>query len=74
MHTQFSSKNPKGTDRLENLCRIEENFKTYLIMKGYENMNWSHLAQVGIQLEGICEHGNEPSVSIKDREFIDLRI
>jgi hypothetical protein len=52
--------------------RIEENYKTSHIMKGYENVNWSHVAQVRIQLEGICDHGNEPSGSIKEREFIDL--
>jgi hypothetical protein len=41
-------------------------------MKGYENVNWSHLAQVRIQLEGIYEHGNEPSVTIKESEFIGV--
>jgi hypothetical protein len=31
------------------------------------DLDWIHLAQYG----GSCEHSNEPSGSIKDREFLN---
>jgi hypothetical protein len=37
---------------------------------GFGGVDWIHLAQDG-QVAGSCEHGNEPSGSIKCREFLD---
>jgi hypothetical protein len=37
---------------------------------GWEGVDWMHLAQVSTTGNS-CEHGNEPSGSIKDGEFLD---
>jgi hypothetical protein len=34
-------------------------------------VDWIHLAQDRGPVAGSCEHGNEPSVSIKGGEFLD---
>jgi hypothetical protein len=37
----------------------------------WEGVDWIYLAQNRDQCGGCCEHGSEPSVSIKDGEFLD---
>jgi hypothetical protein len=38
---------------------------------GWKNVDWMHLTQDRDQWWGCCEHSNEPSGSIKGREFLD---
>jgi hypothetical protein len=45
--------------------RWEDNIKMDIRETGWDVVNWTHLAQDGRQMEGSCEHGNEPSGSIK---------
>jgi hypothetical protein len=47
--------------------RWDGNIRTDLREIGSEDVNWMNLAQDRDQ----CEHGNEPSGSIKGREFLD---
>jgi hypothetical protein len=44
----------------------DDNIRTDLRETGWEGVDWMQLAQVGC-----CEHGNEPSGSIKGGEFLD---
>jgi hypothetical protein len=37
---------------------------------GWEGVVWIHLAQDREPVAGSCEHGNEPSSSIKGGEFV----
>lgn len=37
----------------------------------WEYAGWVHLNENGDQRRGVCEHGNETSVSTKGREFVD---
>jgi hypothetical protein len=37
---------------------------------GCEDVNWIHLALDRDQWRAVCEHGNEPSGSIEEEEFI----
>jgi hypothetical protein len=40
---------------------------------GWENADWIHLSEDDNDWRaGCCEHGNEPSFSIKGREFLDV--
>jgi hypothetical protein len=39
---------------------------------GREGVGWMYLAQDRDQWQALNEHGNEPSASIKGREFLDL--
>jgi hypothetical protein len=55
-------KRPLGRPR----CRWEDNVKMDLQEVGCAGTDWIELAQVGT-----CECGNEPSGSIKCREFLD---
>jgi hypothetical protein len=48
----------------------ESSIKMNLADIVYESANLIHLAQ-GIVVAGSCEHGKEPSVSIKSGEFLD---
>jgi hypothetical protein len=50
--------------------RWEDNIKMDLREIGFGDMDWIHLAQ-DRQVAGSCEHGNEPSGSIKCGEFLD---
>jgi hypothetical protein len=45
--------------------RWENNIKMDLRETGWDIMDWTHLGQDGRKMEGSCEHGNEPSGSIK---------
>jgi hypothetical protein len=38
---------------------------------GFGDVDWIHLAQDKVQVAGSCEHGNEPSGSIKCGEFLE---
>jgi hypothetical protein len=38
---------------------------------GWDGVDWIHLAQDKGPVAGCFEHGNEPSDSIKDGEFLD---
>jgi hypothetical protein len=50
--------------------RWEDNIKMDFQEVGCGGMNWIELAQ-DRQVAGTCEHGNEPSGSIKCGEFLD---
>jgi hypothetical protein len=54
--------------------RIEVNIKIKIKLIGCESLNWIHLAQDRDQWVDCCEHGNEPSGSIKAGKFLDLMI
>jgi hypothetical protein len=47
--------------------RWEDNIKMNLREIGFGDVDWIHWGQVA----GSCEHGNEPSGSIKRGEFLD---
>jgi hypothetical protein len=50
--------------------RWEDNIKMELRETGIDGANWIRLAQAGYgPVAGFCEHGNEPSSSIKRRNF-----
>jgi hypothetical protein len=49
--------------------RWEDNIEVNVREMGLEN--WIHLAQDRDRWRGSCEHGNEPSGSIKGGEFLD---
>jgi hypothetical protein len=51
--------------------RWEDNIKMDLREIGFGNVDWIHLAQDRDRCAGSCEHGNEPSGSIKCGEFVD---
>jgi hypothetical protein len=48
----------------------KDNIKIYLKRKGWESVDWSHLAQDRTRWRA-CEHRNEILVCIISREFID---
>jgi hypothetical protein len=54
-------KTPHGRPRL----RWDNNIKMDLRKVGWEGVYWIHLAQDRDRWRGSCEHGNEPSDSIK---------
>jgi hypothetical protein len=56
-------KRPVGRPRR----RWEDNIRTDLREIEWEGVHWMHLGPVS----GPCEHGNEPSGSIKDEEFLE---
>jgi hypothetical protein len=60
-------KRPPGRPR----CRWEDNIRRDLREIGWEGVEQMHLAQDKGPVAGYCEHGNEPSVSIKGGEFLD---
>jgi hypothetical protein len=67
MHARFWSKivkRPVGRPRR----MWEDNIKMDLEEIVCENVDWIHVVQDGA---GCCEHGNEPSGSIKCGEFLD---
>jgi hypothetical protein len=59
-------KRPLGTCRR----RWEDNIRMVIREIRWKGLERIHLAQ-DRQAAGSCEHGNEPSGSIKGREFID---
>jgi hypothetical protein len=59
-------KRPLGIPRR----RGEDNIEMDLREKWLEGVNWIDLAQ-DRDWRCLCEHGNEPSASIKDWEFLD---
>jgi hypothetical protein len=60
-------KTPLGSSR----CRWEDNIRMDLSEIGWGGMDWIHLAQDRSQWLSSCEHGNEPSGSIKGGEYLD---
>jgi hypothetical protein len=60
-------KRPLGRPRR----RWVDNIKIDLREKGWDGVDWTGLAQDRDQLEGSCEHGNEPSGSIKCWEVLE---
>ena len=52
-------------------CRWEDNIKMKLQEVGCVGMEWINLAQNQGQVAGSCKFCNEPSGSIKCREFLD---
>jgi hypothetical protein len=50
-------------------CRWKDNIKMYLKEIGWEGLDSSGSGQGPVA--GCCEHGNEPSGSIKGGEFLD---
>jgi hypothetical protein len=54
-------KRPLGRPRR----RWEDNIKMDLREIVVDGANWIHLAQDGVLMVGFCEHGDEPSGSIK---------
>jgi hypothetical protein len=50
--------------------RWEDNIKIDLREIGFGDVDWIHWAQ-DRQVAGSCEHGNEPSGSIKCGKFLD---
>jgi hypothetical protein len=60
-------KRPLGIPRR----RWEDNIKLDLRETGIDGANWIRLAQNRIWLAGFCEHGNEPSGSIRRRDIFD---
>jgi hypothetical protein len=48
-----------------------DNIKIYLREIGWDGVDWVILAQDREPLEGSCEHGVEPSSSIKCREVLE---
>jgi hypothetical protein len=52
------------TERKRQFGRYENNSRMDLREIGWEGVDW-------IDLMGCCEHGNEPSVSIKVGKFLD---
>jgi hypothetical protein len=60
-------KRPLGSPR----CRWVDNIKMDLREIGWKGMDWIDPAQDMGQLEGSCEHCNEPSGSIKCWEVLE---
>ena len=64
---------PDRPDRSQSLYRLNypaHNIKIYLQKVGYEDIDWIELSQDGDSWGGTHECGNEPSGSIKCREFL----
>jgi hypothetical protein len=51
-------------------CGWKDSIRTSLMEVGWEGVDWIHLAQDRDQWQAHV-HGNEPSGSIKDGEFLD---
>jgi hypothetical protein len=49
--------------------RWEDNIKMDIREIGIDGANWIQLAQDRVQWPGFCEHGNEPSGSIRKDIF-----
>jgi hypothetical protein len=58
-------KRPLGRPRR----RWENNIKMDLREIGIDGANWIRLAQGRVQWRGFCEHGDEPSGSIRKQDF-----
>jgi hypothetical protein len=54
-----------------NKRRWDDNIKMYLKEIGWCGMDWIHLAQDRDQWRFSCEHGNEPSGSIKCWDILE---
>jgi hypothetical protein len=64
--------NPEGKRLLGRpRCRWVDNIIMDLRERGCNGMDWISLAQDRDQWRAFCEHGNEPSGSIKCWEFLD---
>jgi hypothetical protein len=75
MHTKFYSGSMKGRHHLE-----EQGLNGRIILKVFSNkwrvrvltrFIWLRIRYNGGGVRGSCVHGNEPSSSIKDEEFLD---
>jgi hypothetical protein len=64
---KLEGKSPLGRPRL----RWEDNIKMDLREIAWDGMDWIDLAQYKTPVEGPCEHGNEPSGSIKCWEILE---
>jgi len=51
--------------------RREDNIRLDLREIMWEGVDWIHLAQNRGHWWGPCEHGNDPSGSVKSGEFVD---
>jgi hypothetical protein len=51
--------------------RSEDNIRMDVRKGRWEFVDWIHVARDRDQWRGCCEHGNEPSGSIKGGEFLD---
>jgi hypothetical protein len=60
---------PEGRSCWELGRRWKGNIGTDLRKIGWEGVDWMRLCQHS--MVGFCEHGNEPSASIKGGEFLD---
>jgi hypothetical protein len=49
----------------------EDNIKTELEKILWKRVDWMRLPQDEAEVSGCCEHGKEPSGSIKGGEFLD---
>jgi hypothetical protein len=58
-------KRPLGRPRR----RWEDNIKMYLGEIGIDGANWIRLAQDRVQWGGFCEHGDDPSGSVRKRDI-----
>jgi hypothetical protein len=69
MNTKVRSENMKVRDHSEGLG-LDEKISERMLGKRWEGVDRMHLAQDRDQWRaGSCEHGNEPSGSIKGGEF-----
>jgi hypothetical protein len=50
---------------------VVDDIKVHLREIGWGGMGWIHLAQDRDQRRALCEHGNEPSGSIKCWEVLE---
>jgi hypothetical protein len=68
MYVGFSVKSRRALGRPRPRC--VDNIKMYLRKRGCVSMDWIDLGQ-DRPVEGCCEHGNEPSDSIKCWEILE---
>jgi hypothetical protein len=61
---------PEGKIRLEDLGVDGKIILEWILGKRWEDVNWMHVSEQEPGV-GCCEHGNEPSGSIKGGEFRD---
>jgi hypothetical protein len=62
---------PEGRPLGRPRCRWEDNIKMDLREIGFGDVDWIHWAQDRDRVASSCEHGNEPSGSIKYGKFLD---
>jgi hypothetical protein len=69
MHTKFWSEKLKGRYHLEERYRWEENIRMHLTGNRVRRCGLDASGSAQGPVAGCCEHRNEPSDSIKGREF-----